>query len=320
MKLLKAGFDRDTVNLIMDAWRPGTKKVYTTYLRKWATFCVQHRIKLLTPTLGEVCKFLTSLSKAGLGYGAINAARSALATILPAVDGHSLGKHPLICLLVKGAYERNPPAPRYDRFWDVGKVFDLFKKWGRSSELDLKHLTLKLTLLLLLVSSQRGQTILCLRLEDLEMDEVVTFRMRSLLKHNRLGDRLDTLTFKPFDQCYRLCVVRTLKEYVKRTEKLRKGEAQLLVSFVPPHRSISRDTLARWVLTVLRLAGIDTGKYKSHSTRGASASASKRLGVGVNLILKRAGWKSVNSFAQFYDKDIEQDTAEVGQALLNANV
>ena len=64
------------------------------------------------------------------------------------------------------------------------------------------------------------------------------------------------------------------------------------------------------------MAGINTQKYKSHSTRGASVSAAKRLGVPVSLILKQASWKEALSFPRFYDKDIENDTAQVAQTLL----
>ena len=315
-KLLKAGYDLDTVKLIMGAWRPGTKKVYSNYLRKWAVFCLQFKVPLLTPSLPQVCKFLTSLDKRNLGYGAINAARSALAAILPSVDGIPLGKHPLVCMLVKGVYEKRSPAARYQQFWDVSKVFELFKSWGRSKELSLKWLTLKLAMLLLLVSSQRGQTIIALSLEGLELSEVAIFRLTKLLKHNRLGDRLQTITFRPYDESYRLCVVRTLKLYIKRTEKVRKQTKQLLISFVPPHKAISRDTLARWTLKVMDLAGVDTNKYKGHSTRGASASAGRKLGVGINQIMKHAGWKCVESFATFYEKEIEKE-GEVAKRLLD---
>ena len=111
---------------------------------------------------------------------------------------------------------------------------------------------------------------------------------------------------KPFDRCRRLCIVRTIKEYLTRTEK----------HYQPPHKAISRDTLARWTLGVLRTADIDVNKYKSHSTRGASASAASRLGVSVNMIMKQASWRNVNSFARFYNKDVEKDPTPVGESLL----
>ena len=234
------------------------------------------------------------MTEGGLGYGALNAARCALSTILPSFGAQSFGNHPLVCWLVKGGYERNPPKPRYSQFWDVNIVFALLKKWGLNSALSLKLLSFKLVMLLLLVSSQRGKTIINLSVDGMEVDENIVFKMKVLLKHNRVGDPLDTLVLRPFQECKRLCVVRTLKRYLAVTETFR-GHSQLLLSFARPHSPISRDTLSRWTLQVMKLAGIDTSKYKGHSTRGASTSAARRLAVPINLIMKQASWKSATS-------------------------
>ena len=189
--------------------------------------------------------------------------------------------------------------------------------WGKNKDLTLKKLSFKVALLLLLVTSQRGQTILGLSLKGLDVEDQWVFRLTKLLKHNRLGDSLDTIILKPFDSCLRLCVVRAIKAYIKRTEQVRKGKQQLLISFVAPYKAISRDTLARWTLKVLAEAGVNVQKYGSHSTRGASASAAKRLGASLNLIMRQAGWRNAESFGRFYNKELEQEPNIVGQMLLN---
>ena len=306
----------NTVLLIMDSWRPSTKKLYTTYLNKWAVYCVQGNISLLSPTLPQACKFLRLLSEQGLGYASVNSARCALSTVLCHFDSVTFGSHPIVCRLLKGIYERNPPKPRYEEFWDVNNIFQLFKSWGRNSKLDMKRLSMKLAVLLLLVTSQRGQTIVNLCIDDLVMGDVVIFRMKKLLKHNRLGDPLDSIVLRPYSQCNDLCVVRALKMYLKRTQFIR-SYSSLLLSFVRPYKPISRDTLSRWTLCIMKLAGLDTDKYKSHSTRGASTSAAKRLGVPINIIMKQASWRSVSSFAKFYDKKLEGETAVMQEVLLN---
>ena len=279
-------------------------------------FCLLRGLDPVKPTLPQACRFLRILSGDGLGYATLDTARCALSTILPSFDGRSFGTHPYVCWLVKGGYERNPPRPRYTHFWDVNCVFKLLKAWGLNKDLSLKRLSIKLAMLLLLTTSQRGQTIISLSVEDLDIGEMAVFRLKVLLKHNRLGDPLDSVSLKPFLECKRLCVVRTLKEYLRRTQTLRGSHKQLLLSFVRPHGPISRDTLGRWTLLVLREAGVDTTKYRSHSTRGAAASAAKRIGVPLNLILKQASWKSEVSFAKYYDKQIEHEQNAPGQALL----
>ena len=313
--LLKEGFDTGTVNLIMKAWRPGTKKMYTTYIKKWMTYCCERGIAPLKPTIPQACRFLRVLSEKGMSYAAINAARCALSTILPPVNGASFGNAPQVCWLLKGCYEVNPPKPKYEKMWDVNLVFELLKTWGPNKGLTLKLLSFKVTMLLLLVSSQRGQTIVNLTIDGMELEETITFRLKVLLKHNRLGEPLDILVLKPFDDCKRLCVVRAVKAYLVRTEQIR-GHEQLLLSFVRPHGPISRDTVARWTLQVMQMSGVNVDKYRSHSTRGAATSAASRLGVPLNLIMKRASWRNQNSFAVYYNKRLEEDEGEVGNALL----
>ena len=301
----------------MDSWRPSTKTLYTTYLNKWATYCLERNIPLCQPSLPQACRFLRMLSDGGSSYAAVNTARSALSAILPKFDGLSFGQNNVVCRLLKGVYERNPPKPRYVEFWDVNKIFVLFKSWGSNSRLDIKLLTMKLAVLLLLVTSQRGQTIINLSTDNMTLSDVAIFRMKKLLKHNRVGDPLDTIKLRPYSLCKHLCVIRTLKVYLNRTQFYR-SYSGLLLSYVRPFKPISRDTLSRWTLHVMTLAGIDTNKYKSHSTRGASASAAKRLGVPINVIMKQASWRSVQSFAHYYDKRLEDETLDMQETLLNS--
>ena len=109
-------------------------------------------------------------------------------------------------------------------------MFELMKKWGPNKDLSLRKLSLKLASLLLLVSSQRGQIVINLVLDETIVEDTVTFKMKTLLKHNRLGDPLYSLVFRPFDECKRLCVVSTIRAYLRRTEFLRSTN-RLLVSF-----------------------------------------------------------------------------------------
>ena len=67
---------------------------------------------------------------------------------------------------------------------------------------------------------------------------------------------------------------------------------------------------------MMDLTGIDIEKYLGHSTRGASTSAAKRLGVSINSILKHASWRSATSSANFYDKDLDESNTVVASALL----
>lgn len=274
-------------------------------------------VSVLDPPVAQVLRYLRVYFETGVGYGAVNAARCALSLILPRVNGATVGEHHLVKWFCKSCHEQRPPQPRYDSFWSVESVLNWIQSLGNNSGLSLKLLSYKLTLLLLLVSSQRGQTILSLSIDRMRFEkDSIVFKMKCLLKHNQLGQPLDSVRFFEYKDDRRLCVVRTLKRYITRTFLLRKDNTQLLVSYIGPHGPISRATLARWTLSVMELSGVDTSRYKGHSTRGASASSAKALGASLNAIMRNASWRNSASFARFYHKSLD-DPSEVQRTILS---
>ena len=97
-----------------------------------------------------------------------------------------------------------------------------------------------------------------------------------------------------------ICVVRTLEEYVARTEKERKA-SQLLLSYIRPYVPISSQTLSRWLKNCLVLAGIDNC-FTGHSTRSAATSSAAEAGLSLETILEAADWSSVRTFERFCRK------------------
>ena len=83
---------------------------------------------------------------------------------------------------------------------------------------------------------------------------------------------------------------------------------KLDVSFTKPYKRVSRETLSRWVRTVMTSAGVDTTIFKPHSTRAAATSRAKTASVPIQEILKTAGWLSSRCFDKFCDKPVELST------------
>ena len=123
-----------------------------------------------------------------------------------------------------------------------------------------------------------------------------------MLKQTTPGSSNPTVTLTAFRDS-RLCAVTALKEYISRTESLRGSESQLFVSYSKPHKAIGR-----WVKTVLSSAGIDTKKFRPHSTRTAAVSAANNASVPLDEILSTSGWSSVSTFAQFYNKPVVRES------------
>jgi hypothetical protein len=250
------------------------------------------------------------------GYSALNTARSALSAVIILKDGTKFGEHPHVCAFMKGVFNMFPPQVRYSSIWD--RVLDYLKTWSPKEELSLQKLSLKVVMLILLVSGQRPQIINSLRLNNMTYEKnCIIFKVEnSQLKQGRPGYKPELLKLKSYDD-KRNCVVQHLLEYVDRTEDIRGETLELFITTKKPVKAVSRDTVSRWVKSVLKMAGIDTNVFKAGSTRAASASKAKALGATIEEILKNGGWTRKSTFAKFYDKKIEShEDRTLGEVIL----
>ena len=168
-------------------------------------------------------------------------------------------------------------------------------------------------MLVSLVSGQRGQSIQLLDINCMSQTETTyTFVITQNIKQSRPGTKQPVIKLEPYSTDERLCVVTLLREYLSRTASLRRNHSQLFISYVKPFNPVSRDTISRWVKTVMQQAGIDTAKFKPHSIRAASTSAAKRNAVPLENILAAAGWKSDCVFAKYYNKPVESKSFSEG--------
>ena len=198
----------------------------------------------------HVGNFLAHLFQGGASYSAVNTARSALSAFLPLWDGVSVGSHPHVCRIVKGVFEQRPALPRYADTWDVNTVLNTLKLYSPLEKLPLKELTLKTAMLLSLVTRQRGYAIHTLQVTDFMFSHSKCTISYSQ-KHKTTRPRFHTapselLLYSDPD----LCTVRTVKEYINKTQPLHSGP-ELFISYDKPHSPVGRQTVARWVKTML---------------------------------------------------------------------
>ena len=72
-------------------------------------------------------------------------------------------------------------------------------------------------------------------------------------------------------------------------------------------------TIARWVVNVLKEAGVNVSVFSAHSTRSRASSKTTDKGLNLVEISKAAGWSNAKTFAMFYKKTISEN---VGQTIL----
>lgn len=263
--------------------------------------------------------FLTALHHDKLGFSSLNSARSALSSFIVQHNGCTIGNSALVKRFMKGIFILDPPRPRYSKIWNVKVVLDFLKSLSPLCSLDLKMLTLKLTMLMVLVTAQRAQSVHLLKLSNMTSDgKNFMFSFSELLKQQS-STRIRAPVFRliPYTKDPDLCVCTVLKEYLSRTANFRNSQDKLLLSFAKPHQAVTKDTVRRWIKTVLMLSGVDTSVYKCHSTRAASTSAAKRNLVSVDEIIATAGWSNARTFGKFYDKPLQEHDSLFSSAMLD---
>ena len=226
--LLGYGLSSRTMDTIGASCLESTRRQYLTHIRKWETYCGRSHIAYDSVTITDVLEFLAGLHhEEHLSYSAINSARSALSFYL----NIEVGSNRLVSRLMRGIFNSNPPRPRYNITWDIGKVLTLLRTWSPMEGLELAKLTLKLVMLLALTSAQRVQTLHKVRIDRMiSTPGEVIFFIDELLKQHRPGFTGLQLKFPAYPADARLCLAAHIRHYVKVTRKLRGMEKYLLIS------------------------------------------------------------------------------------------
>ena len=165
----------------------------------------------------------------------------------------NFGSHQVVTRFMKAVFETKNPVPKCTTTWDVSTVLKYLATLHPNSAISLKSLSLKLVMLLLLLSGQRGQTIYLLSLDGLNITEDTM--LLEHIKTSKPGGMATILTFKKYTENQSICPLLTLKEYLVRTKPLRKEEKKLFISFQKPHKAefqeIPYPVGLRWVYLLL---------------------------------------------------------------------
>ena len=304
------GLSDGAKRLLEQTRRPGSKRTYATPWEKWVSWCEPNELDPVQASVENIANFLSEIHETPVEYATLNVYRSAISAYHPQIEGYKVGQHPMIKELMRGAFNAKPPKPRYKETWDVGIVLRYLKDQEPVETLDLKELTPKLAMLMALVSAARSHELCCLDINFMQdHGHKIVFAINKLTKSRRQGRPHQNLIFSVYDNNEDLDVVRCLRQYLKITKKLRQTEAQkqqLFLACVKPHNPIVPCTIARWLKAVMEKAGIDIGKYKAHSVRGAVTSKANKLGLSTKQIMDRANWAKARTFFRFYNRDVQQ--------------
>lgn len=293
-----------------------TIKQYEVCFKRWYQFCAQNQIDMYEPSIPIIIQFLTQSFNSGAKYGTINSYRSALSCILG-----SLSDDPRISRFCKGVFKLRPPTPRYNITWDVSQVLNYMISLFPNEKLTLEQLSKKCVTLLALVTAHRVQTLSKIDINNISiLNDQIIIKIDQFIKTSRIDSLQPTLYLPFFVERPGICPAKTLMSYIERTKELRNSN-ELFIGFKKPHKSVTSQTISRWIKCMLKESGIDVSIFSSHSTRHASTSMAYKLGVSLDAIRKTAGWSGDSTvFAKFYNRNImNNDNLALAKSLCNTS-
>lgn len=220
---------------------------------------------------------------------------------------------------MRAAQNTKPAFPRYASTWDPEIVFTYLDSLGDNDQLSLLLLSRKLTLLLLLLSGQRFQSIELLDIRNMSLSSSkAAFRIADALKTSTPWSHLQEVSFLAFLENANLCVVHALTVYLRRTRGLRGSITRLLISTRPPYQAVTRSTLARWTRDLMEAAGIDVHRFRPYSVKAAGVSAAARS-LSLSAVMSAVGWRRESTFRTFYHMPVSAQ-GEFGVAVLSGRL
>ena len=299
----------EATELLLSSWRKKSAQSYDSLCKRWISWCAERNLDPVSGPIEDIVNFLAHLHTQGYQYRSLNSYRSAIASMHAPIEGVSIGQHPLVSRLMKGAFQSRPPLPRYSGTWDIAKVLAYLDGQTLTSSISLKVLTLRTVMLLALTRPSRSADLARLSLAGFKTTpEGAVFVPAALAKQSTANKAIKDFFFPRFTENVRLCPVHSLTLYIERTRQLRGTSTQLFIAIIKPHLPVTTSTVARWLKQVIGDSGIDTNVFKAHSVRGATTSAASNQGVTTEEILKAADWSNSSTFQRFYYKPVRDAT------------
>ena len=183
--------------------------------------------------------------------------------------------------------------PCYQHCWDINKVLEYIKIYPDNHNLPLKTLTGKLATLMAMSAPKPSSE---LKLLDLRFykkrPEGVVFNLPGLTK---TSSEVRSVFFASFSTDKSLCVTTTLEVYLTKTSLPCRTLSpsrpnKLFLSYHWPYKPVQSCSISQWIKTFIGCACIDTAIFKANSTRSASTSKARNVGVSVADIQNMADW------------------------------
>ncbi|XP_047663485.1 uncharacterized protein LOC113652359 [Tachysurus fulvidraco] len=301
-----AGLPSSVIHTIQSARASSTRALYNNKWRVFEEWCGRRVIIPFQCSVRDILCFLQDLLDKRKAFSTIKVYLAAISACHVGFGNKSAGQHPLISRFMEGAHRLWPVSRRLVPLWDLPIVLEALSRhpFEPMEAVSLKYLSLKMALLLALVTAKRVSDLHALSVSQSCLQFApgltkVTFRpnpafVPKVLESTYRCPSTELAAFQPPSfsspeerRLHTLCPVRALHVYVDRTAGFRTCE-QLFVSWATPHtgKPLSRQRLSHWIVEAISVAygcrGLQPPEgLRAHSTRGMAMSWALLRGVSV---------------------------------------
>ena len=318
------GFEGDAVEVMLQDLAPSTIQRYEWHWKQFGLFCASKGVSdPASAGIETVVSYVDHMRRSrNYAYPTIKLCAAAVSYFLKGPLRQNVFSHIYMKQYLSGAQRLSVPKTQKPDPWDVGLVLQALRKepFEPMESADIKWVSVKMAVLLSLLTAARGSEITALSVENMAISEddrkVIVYSDSSFVPktHTERSRRapLALEGFFPYPasederNLHLLCPVRGLRIYRDRTRASRGHSKQLFVCYggISRGKPVSKKRLAQWVTEGIREAYVRAGrvppKLVAHSTRGAATSVAFLAGVDWDVIQDTACWAGERTFWQHY--------------------
>ena len=334
--LRSSGFSLNSCNLIVKGKRKSTNNLYDCRWKKWCIYCKENDVDPCNPSESDFCNFLSFIFyNDRLAGSTLKGYRSAIGSTIAILTGRKpFFSSDIVNNLISGALNISHVDRCISRKepWSLSLVFSFLNSsvFEPLSSCSLPFLTWKVVFLIALALVRRvgGLHALSGLKDDVVFEEDFSGVSLKFLPEFRAKTQLPMQKSKGFfipsifsmegstDDDILSCPVRALRLYRGRTEGFRRDRRRLFLSLKQNYqKDITKNTLARWIVTIVKEAyqvmdmTVPTS-IRAHDTRRLGSSLAFERGVALDDIMATASWKSPNVFIDSYLKDVSHTATD----------
>ncbi|GFO30935.1 site-specific recombinase, phage integrase family [Plakobranchus ocellatus] len=156
----KDGFSLEATNLLMDSWRPRTKRQYEHYIKKWTAYAERVGVDCMSPPVAQAVNFLAELYTSGASFYSSLPCEISI-VMFPSLKRNQGNMWKLtLKKFMKGVFENKPSIPLKDRFsiWGTNTVLSFLETWPVASAQSGLNVNTKVTINPAVIHSDMAET------------------------------------------------------------------------------------------------------------------------------------------------------------------